>query len=61
MMCKRQLLQAIERMPNEAEVEIPWDGSPRPGDPALEALQSNASPWSIVKRAEFVDGKIRIS
>ena len=52
-MNKRQLLQAIERMPNEAEVEmrLPDDtfGSLPPTEPIAVTV------------AEFVDGKIRIS
>lgn len=50
-MCKRQLLQAIERMPNEAEVEVVVS------DPGDDMLTINLP----ITKAEFVDGKIRIS
>ena len=50
-MNKRQLLQAIERMPNEAEVEIHQQGDP----------VGTADFYVPTNKAELVDGKIRIS
>ncbi len=61
-MKKRELIQAIERMPHEAEVEI----SESEDDVSIRAAMEHREPrvdehWHPVTKAEYVDGKIRLS
>ncbi len=57
-MKKRELIQAIERMPHEAEVEIPMDCEEIDQE---KHTFTEYRGWQGISKAEYVDGKIRLS